>query len=60
MENKKLKVYLDTSVLSHLWQVDAPEKMQETLALWERFKNGRFDVYVSYLTISFLGILSIW
>lgn len=47
----KLKVYLDTSVLSHLCQMDAPEKMQETLALWERLKTGRFDVYLSYLTI---------
>lgn len=31
--------------------MDAPEKMQETLALWERLKTGRFDVYLSYLTI---------
>ena len=23
----------------------------EDLALWERFKSGRFDVYLSYLTI---------
>lgn len=23
---KKLKVYLDTSVISHLYQLDAPEK----------------------------------
>lgn len=51
IDNIKLKVYLDTSVISHLWQLDAPEKMQETLALWERFKSGRFDVYISQVTI---------
>lgn len=51
MNERKLKVYLDTSVVSHLWQPDAPEKMQETLSLWDRFKNGNFDVYLSYLTV---------
>ncbi len=39
---KKLKVYLDTSVISYLQQEDAPEKMQETRALWEMFEQ---DVY---------------
>ena len=42
MNEKKLKVYLDTSVVSHLWQIDAPEKMKETLALWEEFKKDKF------------------
>ena len=32
-DNAKLKVYLDTSVVSHLWQLDAPEKMQATIDL---------------------------
>lgn len=30
---RKLKVYLDTSVVSYLHQQDAPEKMKDTLAL---------------------------
>lgn len=34
----KLKIYLDTSVISHLQQEDVPEKMQETRELWEQFK----------------------
>lgn len=42
---KKLRVYLDTSVISHLQQEDVPEKMQETLDLWEMFKE-RDDVEV--------------
>lgn len=36
---RKLKIYLDTSVISHLQQEDVPEKMGETLELWEHFKE---------------------
>ena len=51
MSDRKLKVYLDTAVVSHLWQLDAPVQMQQTLELWERFKEGIFDIYLSDLTI---------
>ena len=44
---KKLKIYLDTSVISHLDQQDAPEKMADTLKLWEKAKAGVFDVVLS-------------
>lgn len=44
---KRLKVYLDTSVVSYLYQEDAPEKMQDTLSLWELFQQGVYEVYVS-------------
>lgn len=47
----KLKVYLDTSVISHLMQEDVPEKMSETLKLWEMFKEGKYDVYLSTVTL---------
>lgn len=33
---EKLKIYLDTSVISHLMQEDVPEKMADTLKLWDR------------------------
>lgn len=36
---RRLKVYLDTSVVSYLYQEDAPEKMKDTLELWELFRN---------------------
>lgn len=48
---KKLKVYLDTSVISHLIQEDVPEKMADTRQLWEMFRNGRYDVYLSTVTL---------
>jgi len=38
---QKLKVYLDTSVISHLMQKDVPEKMADTRQLWDMFKKSR-------------------
>lgn len=48
---RKMKVYLDTSVISYLEQEDAPEKMAETRQLWEMFKRGKYDVYLSTVTL---------
>lgn len=44
---RKLKIYLDTSVISHLFAEDAPDKMQETLDFWEAVKAGKYEVYIS-------------
>lgn len=49
--NEKLKVYLDTSVISHLAQEDVPEKMLNTLNLWEIFKREKYDLYLSTVTL---------
>jgi predicted nucleic acid-binding protein len=48
----KCKIYLDTSVISHLDAPDAPEKMADTLELWGDIKAGLYEVYVSDLTIA--------
>lgn len=48
---RRLKVYLDTSVVSYLYQVDAPEKMQNTLELWKLFRNKVYEVYISDIVI---------
>lgn len=52
MNERKLKVYLDTSVISYLKQDDAPEKTGITLNLWEKFKTGIYDIYLSDVTIT--------
>lgn len=44
---KKQKVYLDTSFISHLKADDTPEKMGDTLGLWQDVINGKFDVFIS-------------
>lgn len=49
---KRYKVYLDTSVISYLYQLDAPEKMEDTLRLQELLKEGVYEVYISDIVIS--------
>lgn len=53
--NRKIKVYLDTSVISYLDQQDAPEQMQETREVWERIKSGRYEVFISDVVLRELG-----
>lgn len=48
---RRLKVYLDTSVVSYLYQQDAPEKMKDTLELWKLFRNKVYEVYISDIVI---------
>lgn len=49
---RKLKIYLDTSVISHLQQEDVPEKMKETMELWEQFKTrDDIEIIISDLVI---------
>lgn len=48
----KLKIYLDTSVISYLQQEDVPEKMWETRELWEQFKNREdIEIIISDLVV---------
>ena len=46
----KPKVYLDTSVISHLMAYDAPEKQNDTLKLWEELKENEYEIIVSPVT----------
>ena len=48
---KKLKIYFDTSVVSHLDAHDTPEKMQDTLNLWDKCISGDFDIFLSDIII---------
>ena len=52
---RKIKVYLDTSVISYLKQEDTPERMRDTLALWKHFELGKYDIYLSQLTLDEVG-----
>ena len=47
---KKLKIYLDTSVVSHLFADDTPDKMEDTNKLWEDFKADKYDIFISAVT----------
>lgn len=44
---KKPKIYLDTSVISHLDQSNHPNWTASTLKFWEHLKNGKYDAVLS-------------
>jgi predicted nucleic acid-binding protein len=48
---KKLKIYLDTTIISYLDQQDAPERMAITHKLWKKIKSGEFEVVLSEVTL---------
>lgn len=52
---KKLKIYLDTSVISYLLAEDTPEKMADTHKLWEQIKAGEYNVALSTVTLDELN-----
>jgi len=47
MNERKTKIYLDTSVISHLDAPETPEKMRDTLRLWEKIQAGEYEVVLS-------------
>ena len=49
---KKLKIYLDTSVISHLQADDVPGKMVKTLEFWEYIERGEYSVFISDLVVA--------
>ena len=52
---KKLKLYLDTSVISHIFADDTPDKKTDTIKLWNEISNDKYDVYISTVTIGELN-----
>ncbi len=49
---KKLKIYLDTSVISHLQADDVLEKMAKTHEFWEQVTSGQYESFISELVIA--------
>ena len=47
----KIKIYLDTSVISYLEQTDAPEQMRITREVWKTLKSGKYDIYISNVVL---------
>ena len=52
---KKLRIYLDTSIIGYLYQEAQPEKMADTQRLWEQIKNGEYETLISDLLLEELG-----
>jgi predicted nucleic acid-binding protein len=53
---RKLKIYLDTSVISYLDQTDTPGKMEITKTVWQYFVNQKYDIYLSSVTLEEIGV----
>ena len=49
---RKLRIYIDTSVVGYLDQHDDPDLMTDTHKLWEQIKDGIYDVVLSDITIA--------
>lgn len=49
---RKLKIYIDTSVIGYLDQHDDPDLMAETHRLWNQIKDDLYDVVLSDITIA--------
>ena len=48
---KKLKIYTDTSVISHLYAPDRPDWEKDTRKLWKDVQAGEYEVYISPVVI---------
>ena len=48
---RKLRLYLDTSTISHLFAEDALDKMEDTNRLWEDFISDKYKVFISQVVI---------
>lgn len=48
---RKLRLYLDTSVISHLDAMDVPDKMDDTLRLWQDIQEGKYIACLSDITL---------
>jgi predicted nucleic acid-binding protein len=52
---KKLKIYLDTSVISYLQAEDVPEKMAITNNMWNQIITGRYKACISDMVLQELS-----
>ena len=52
---RKLKIYLDTSVISYLDQPERLEKWEETQKFWKEIKLGKYDIYISDNVLKEIG-----
>lgn len=50
MKNK-IRIYLDTSVISYLDQKDSPDKMRETQEVWEILKENKYEIVISSIAL---------
>lgn len=53
--NKKLKLYLDTTIPNYIFAKELPEKMRLTYKLFEAFDLGKYEAYISDIVLEELN-----
>ena len=48
---KCLRIYLDTSVISHLDAPDVPDKQDDTRKLWDEIQAGKYTAFISPMVV---------
>lgn len=48
---KKIRLYLDTSVISYLDQQDTPERMRETQEVWDILRTNKYEIVISNIAL---------
>ena len=48
---KKLKIYLETTILNFYFADDAPEKRDDTIKLFKEIESGNYEAFTSYAVI---------
>ena len=46
----RLKIYLDTSIISHLEQSEKPAEQSDCVGLFDKIKSGEYEAYTSFVT----------
>ena len=52
---RKLKLYFDTSVISHLFADDTPDRMADTNRFWEDCISRKYEIYISPVLMDEMG-----
>jgi len=55
---RKLRLYLDTSTISHLFADDTPDKMRDTNLLWDDIASEEYEILLSPVVMDEVGSCS--
>jgi len=48
---RKLRIYLDTSIISHLFADDTPEKRDDTNRFWDDIIKSEYEIFISQIAL---------
>ena len=54
---KRIKIYLESTVINNLVESHMPNEMADMLALWEKIKQGEYDVVLSDVMLNEIEVM---